>query len=100
MTVQAKQTRHYGLDLLRILSMGLIVLLHEYLYGGLLALPEGRLDHPAVLMGIMFGIEFVRAKLFGLIERRNWYKRTMNRIDQFVIIIGDKLFEIMGRITE
>lgn len=65
---QPKQARHYGLDLLRILSMGLIVLLHECMYGGLLDLPAGNLDLPGTLMWFVYALTYVAVNCYVLIS--------------------------------
>ena len=33
-------------------------------------------------------------------ERSNWYKILMSRIDNFVVAVGDKLFKKIGDVTE
>ena len=74
--------------------MGIVRFEHDIL------LPLKAILLAALMMGIMFGIDFLRAKLFGLMERSNWYKILMSRIDNFVVAVGDKLFKKIGDVTE
>ena len=50
----------------------------------------------ALLMAVMLCIDFVRAKLFALMERSNWYKKMTDKLDVFVVSLGDKLFKKIG----
>lgn len=53
-----------------------------------------------VLYAVLLTIDFLRAKLFGLMESTSWYKNAMKNVDDGVHKIGEKLVERIAKIGE
>jgi surface polysaccharide O-acyltransferase-like enzyme len=63
-----EHTRHYGIDLLRILCMFMILFLHYFCYGRLRNLPNGQLDIPGAIMWWMYALTYVAVGCYVLIS--------------------------------
>lgn len=63
-----KETRNYGLDLLRILCMFMILFLHMFEYSGLRYFPNGTLDFPGVVLWWLSALTYVAVDCYVLIS--------------------------------
>lgn len=54
----------------------------------------------AVLYIILLFVDYLRAKLFGWLESRSWYKSTMIRIDSAAQKMGEKIVDRIAKLVE